>query len=88
MDTVNSLCYSKDSGFLLGIFFRGGGEGAKSIAIQISFVMLLFSDQISGKDRSFQGEQTTSGGALCPPLWKEARGSEGKVLIHLHLKQT
>ena len=43
-------------GFLLGIFSRG----AKSIVMQISFVMLLFSDQISGRGKTFQG------GAPCP----------------------
>ena len=48
-------------GFLLGIF---SGE-AKSIVMQISFVMLLFSDQISGRGKSFQGGQTASGGANC-----------------------
>ena len=34
-------------------FFSGGG--AKSIVMQICFVMLLFSDQISGRGKSFQG---------------------------------
>ena len=32
--------------------FRGA---AKSIVMQISFVMLLFSDQLSGRGKSFQG---------------------------------
>ena len=40
---------STRTGFLLGIFFRG----AKSIVMQISFVMLLFSDQISGRGKRF-----------------------------------
>ena len=43
-------------GFLPGIFFGGGGgEGAKSIVMQISFVMkifLLFSGQILGESKS------------------------------------
>ena len=39
-------------------FFRG----AKSILMQISFVMLLFSDQISGKGKSFQGSKLLQGG--------------------------
>ena len=53
------------SGFLLGIFFRG----AKSIVMQISIVILLFLDQISGKGKSFQGGKTASGGTpLCPPV--------------------
>ena len=30
--------------------------------MQISFVMLLFSDQISGRGKSFHGGQTASGG--------------------------
>ena len=33
-------------------FFQGGG--AKSIVMQISIVILLFSDQISGRGKSFQ----------------------------------
>ena len=32
-------------------FFQGGG--AKSIVMQISIVIVLFSDQISGRDESF-----------------------------------
>ena len=35
--------------------------------MQISFVMLLFSDQISGRGKSFQGGQTVSGGRPLPP---------------------
>ena len=53
-------------GFLLGIFSGGGGGGAKSIVMQISIVILLFSDQISGRGESFQG------GRPCPTLWKKA----------------
>ena len=45
------------AGFLLGIF-----QGGKSIVMQISFVMLLFPDQISGRGKSFQG------GAPWPPV--------------------
>ena len=57
------------SGFLLGIFFRG----TKSIVMQISIVILLFSDQISGRGKSFQGGETASGGhPPAPPLWKKA----------------
>ena len=52
------------SWFLPGIFSRG--RGAKSIVMKISFVMLLFSDQISGGGKSLQGGQTASGGALPP----------------------
>ena len=73
VDTVNSLCYSKDSGFLLGIFFRGGGQ---NLFLRKFFVMLLFSDQITGKDRSFQGGggQTASEGAPpASPLVKESQ---------------
>ena len=50
------------TGFLLGILFGG----AKSIVMQISFVMLLFLDQNSGRGKSFQGGQTASGGTPCP----------------------
>ena len=49
-------------------FFRG----AKSTVMQISFVMLLFSDQISGRGKSLQGGKTASGGRPLPP-WKKAR---------------
>ena len=40
--------------------------GAKSIVMQIYIVILLFSDQISGRGKSFQGGQTASGGR--PPV--------------------
>ena len=46
------------TGFLPGIFFRGG----KSIVMQISIIILLCSDQISGRGKSFQGGQTALGG--------------------------
>ena len=45
--------------------------------MQISFVMPLFSDQISGRGKSFQGEQTASGGrSPCPPV---EESQDGKV---------
>ena len=50
------------AGFLLGIFFGA----AKSIVLQISFVMLLFSDQISGRGKSFQGGLPQGGHPLPP----------------------
>ena len=53
------------AGFLLGIFFKGG---AKSVVMQISFFMLLFSNQVSGRGKSFQEGQTASRGAPCPPV--------------------
>ena len=49
--------------------FSGGGGGAKSIVMQISFVkliFLLFSDQISGRDKS-RGANCLRG-APCPPV--------------------
>ena len=53
------------SGFLLEIFFRG----AKSIVLQISIVILSFSDQISEKGKSFQGGKLPQGGhPLRPPV--------------------
>ena len=39
--------------------------------MQISFVMLLFSDQISGRGNNFQGGKLPPGASL-PPLWKKA----------------
>ena len=64
-----------DAGFLPGIIFQGGGQ-AKSIVIQISFVMLiflLFSDQISGALESLRGE-LPHGAPPAPPC-KKARTS-------------
>ena len=49
------------AGFLLGIFFGGGGT--KSIVMQISIVMLLFSDQISGRAKVFRGGKLSQEGA-------------------------
>ena len=56
-------------GFLPGIFFR---RGAKSIVMQISFVMLLFSDQFQGGTKVFGGGggQSASG---APPV-EESQG--------------
>ena len=69
------------TGFLLGIFFRGG----KSIVMQISFVMLLFSDQISGRGRSFQGDKLPQGAAPAPPPPVEE--SQGRAAVtYFYLK--
>ena len=57
MPLYSFVFFSQKPGFLLGIFSRG----AKSIVMQSSFVMLLFSDQISGRGKLPQG------GAPCPP---------------------
>ena len=60
------------SGFLLGVF-----RGAKSIVMQISFVMILFSDQISGSGKSFRGTNCLRGASPAPlPPWKKASHSE------------
>ena len=59
-----------ETGFLLGIFFRGG----KFIVMQISFVVLLFSDQISGRGKRFQGGKLPQGGRLpVPPSVEESQ---------------
>ena len=58
------------SGFLLGIFFGGGG--GKSIVMQISFVMLLFLGPNFREGQKFSGEETVSRGHPLPPLWKKA----------------
>ena len=50
MKSVSQLVITIEPGFLPGIFFGGGG--AESVVMQISFVMLLFSDQISGGVKS------------------------------------
>ena len=57
-------------GFLLGIFL-GRGE---SIVMQISIVILLFSDQISGRGESFRGRGNCLRGrpSAPPPPWKKA----------------
>ena len=46
-------------------------QGAKSIVMQISYVMLLFSDQISGRGKVSEG-----GG----PLWKKASGQSLNII--------
>ena len=51
-------------------FFHGG---AKSNVMQISFVMLLFSDQISGRGKVSEGGANCLRGAPpLPPLWKKS----------------
>ena len=75
------ISQSSFAGFLPGIF-RGGG--AKSIVIQISFVMLiflLFSDQISGGVS--EGDKLPQGAPPAPPPpWKKARfASEAVAFI-------
>ena len=39
--------------------------------MQISFVMLLFSDQISGRGKSFQGGNCLRGALPCPPCGRK-----------------
>ena len=56
--TSRNLLGRRHAGFPLGRFHRGG---AKSIVMQISFVMLLLSDQISGR-----GTNCLMGGAPLP----------------------
>ena len=49
---------------------------AESIVVQISFVMLLFSDQMSGRGKSFQGDKLPQGGvppAPPPPVEESQR---------------
>ena len=51
--------------------------------MQISIVMLLFSDQISGRDKSFQvGGQTASGGTPLPPHGRKP--ALLKIVVALH----
>ena len=59
---------STGSGFLLRIFFRGG---AKSIVMQISVVMLLLSNQISGRGKSFHGGKLPQGGRPPSPCGRK-----------------
>ena len=44
--------------------------------MQISIVILLFLDQISGRGKSFEGGKLRQGGAP-PPLWEKARNNMG-----------
>ena len=63
---VNSSCEQDSIHGLLLAFFQEFFQGAKSVVMQISFVMiifLLFLDQISGEGKSLRGGQTASGGA-------------------------
>ena len=53
--------------------------------MQISIVMLLFSDQISGRGKSFQGGQTASGGAPLPPV---EESQQKYIALKLHLNGT
>ena len=65
-DSTAYVLYVKP-GFLLGIF----SGGAKSIVMQISIVILLFSDQISGRGKSFQGGKRPQEGAPLPPCGRK-----------------
>ena len=47
--------------------------------MQISIVILLFSDQISGRGESFQGGKLPQGGAL---LWKKVRKETSVNSVH------
>ena len=61
-------------------FFQGG---AKSVVMQISFLLLiflLFSDQILGEAKSPKGGQTVSGGRPLPPMEESQPGDPKKVL--------
>ena len=61
-----------EAGFLLGIF----SGGAKSIVMQISIVILLFSDQISGRGKSFQRGENCLRGRPLPPCGKTPGGKD------------
>ena len=61
-------------------FFWGG---AKSIVMQISIVVLLFSDQISGRGKSFQGG-LPEGGRPFPPV-EESHGLREDTKINFVL---
>ena len=56
-------------------FFRG----AKSVVMQISFVMLLLSDQISG------GAKFSRGVSPCPPPVEEASIDVVNAMDHLRI---
>ena len=49
--------------------------------MQISIVMLLFSDQISGRGKSFQGGKLPQGRPPAP-LWKKASNGTTSALDH------
>ena len=55
--------------------FISGGGGGQNLFLRKFFVMLLFSDQITDKDRSFQGGKCLRGAAPCLPLVEESQGS-------------
>ena len=83
LDFSSMLCllcpFSPKSGFLPGIF-----SGGKSIVMQISFVMLLFSDQISGGAKSPR-EKLPQGGAPLPPSVEQSQKWTQEILSMLPL---
>ena len=76
-DLVPQMLFSYKNWLSSWKFFGGGGT---IYCYAISIVMLLFSDQISGRGKSFQGGETASGGAPCPPSVEESQKTMPKNL--------
>ena len=74
MDTVNSLCYSKDPGFPLGIFSGGGG-----IYYYANFFCyaIVFGPNFR-EGQKFSGGQTASGRRPLPSLVEESQRKWGE----------
>ena len=64
---MTSFEFQTGRGLSPGNFF----QGSKSIVMQISIVILLFSDQISWRGKSFQGLANCLRGGGAPP-WEKA----------------
>ena len=78
-----TICLKSDSlqfnfSLLSWLSSRNFFQGGKSIVMQISIVMPLFSDQISGRGTSFRGGKLSQG---APPLWKKASCHVNKELL-------
>ena len=82
LSSISLLLHLVGSNLILA-FFQEFFQGGKSIVMQISFVMLLFSDQISGGGKSLQG-QTASGGVPLPPCGRKPRYRLCAILPNLY----
>ena len=69
-ETAHNWKMIVSTGFLLGIFFRGGG---KIYCYANFFCYAIVFGPNFREGQKFSGGQTASGGRPLPPLWKNAR---------------